>query len=127
VENARLALLALIVACGGCGTAQVYDGPRRSADEVARISGDLAINAGSPMTILLREVDDTPLSVGQSSVEVLPGKHRLLADCRIAETRSVSRHSLDVEVAAGRRYRLVGEAGPGLRECTQVTLQTVDF
>ena len=124
----RFAVIALVgVACGGCATVQLYDGPRRDADEVARITGDMSINAGSPMTIVLREVDDTPLNVGQNSVEVLPGKHRVLADCRIAETQSVSRHSIDAEVAAGRRYRLVGEAGPGLRECTQVTLQTVDF
>jgi hypothetical protein len=123
----QLAAFALVAVCSGCGTAQLYDGPQRSADEVARISGDMAINAGSPMTIVLREVDNTPLNVGQNSVEVLPGKHRLLADCRIAETQSVSRHSIDAEVAAGRRYRLVGEAGPGLRECTEVTLQKVDF
>jgi hypothetical protein len=123
----RFALLALVVACSGCGTAQLYDGERRGAHEVARISGDLRINAGSPLTVILREVDNVPLNVGQSAVEVLPGKHRLLADCRIAETESVSRHSIDAEVSAGRHYKLVAETGPGLRECTQVTLQTVDF
>jgi hypothetical protein len=123
----RLAALTAIIACSSCGTAQLYDGPRRSAIEVARISGDLRINAGSPLTVILREVDNTPLNIGQSAVEVLPGKHRLLVDCRIAETESVSRHSIDAEVSAGRHYKLVAETGPGLRECTQVTLQTVDF
>ena len=123
----RLALLALLVACSGCGTARLYDGERLGADEVARISGDLRINAGSPLTVILREVDDVPLKVGQSAVEVLPGKHRLLVDCRIAETERTSRHSIDAEVSAGRRYKLVAETGPGLRECTQVTLQTVDY
>ncbi len=123
----RLAALALIVACSGCATAQLYDGPRRAADEVARITGDLRINAGSPLTVILREVDNTPLSVGQNAVEVLPGKHRLLVDCRIAETGNVSRHSVEAEVSAGRRYRLGAETGPGLRECTEVTVQTVDF
>jgi hypothetical protein len=123
----RLAALALIVACGGCGTAQLYDGQRRPADEVARITGDLRINAGSPLTVILREVDNTPLSIGQNAVEVLPGKHRLLVDCRIAETGNVSRHSIEEEFSAGRHYRLGAETGPGLRECTQVTVQTVDF
>lgn len=123
----RLAALALIVACGGCATAQLYDGQRRPADEVARITGDLRINAGSPLTVILREVDNTPLNIGQNAVEVLPGKHRLLVDCRIAETGNVSRHSIEVEFSAGRRYRLGAETGPGLRECTQVTVQTVDF
>lgn len=123
----RLLALALFVVCSGCGTAQVYDGPRRDADEVARITGDLRINAGSPLTIVLREVDNTPLNIGQNAVDVLPGKHRFLVDCKIAETESVSRHSIEADVAGGRRYRLVAETGPGLRECTQVTLQTVDF
>jgi hypothetical protein len=123
----RLVALLVVLACNGCATAQLYDGPRRSADEVAHISGDLRINAGSPLTVVLRQVDETPLNIGQNSVDILPGKHRLLVDCRIAETENVSRHAVDVEVASGRRYKLVAEAGPGLRECTQVTLQTVDF
>jgi len=122
-----LAALTVVLVCSSCATAQLYDGPRRSADEVAHISGDLRINAGSPLTVVLRQVDETPLNIGQNSVDILPGKHRLLVDCRIAETQSVSRHAVDVEVASGRRYRLVAEAGPGLRECTDVTLQTVDF
>ena len=125
--TSRLVALLVVLACNGCATAQLYDGPRRSADEVAHISGDLRINAGSPLTVVLRQVDETPLNIGQNSVDILPGKHRLLVDCRIAETQSVSRHAVEVEVASGRRYKLVAEAGPGLRECTQVTLQTVDF
>ena len=32
------------------------------------------------MTVILREVDNTPLSIGQNAVEVLPGKHRLLVE-----------------------------------------------
>lgn len=123
----RFVALTVVLACSGCATAQLYDGPRRSAGEVAHITGDLRINAGSPLTVVLRQVDETPLNIGQNSVDILPGKHRLLVDCRIAETENVSRHAVDVEVASGRRYKLVAEAGPGLRECTQVTLQTVDF
>lgn len=123
----RLVALAFVVACSGCSTAQVYEGERRNADEVAHIAGDLRINAGSPLTVILREVDETPLNIGQNAVDVLPGKHRLLIDCKIAETGNVSRHAIDVEVSAGRHYKLVAETGPGLRECTQVTLQTADF
>jgi hypothetical protein len=59
-------------------------------------------------------------------VDVLPGSHSLLIDCRIRETNSTTRHSLDVEVWAGRRYKLVAETGPGLRECTSVRLEAVD-
>jgi hypothetical protein len=125
--NRWLAVLALLAACSGCATVQLYDGPRRTSEEVARISGDPAINAGLPVTVVLREVDNVALNVGQAAVEVLPGKHSLLVDCRIADTKRTDRHSIDAEVSAGRQYKLVAETGPGLRECTQVTLQTVDF
>jgi hypothetical protein len=122
-----VAAIAVAIVCSGCMTAQVYDGPPRGKDEVARISGDLRITAGAPLTVILREVDDRPLTVGQNAVDVLPGSHRLLVDCRIAETESVTRHSIEAEVSAGRRYKLAAETGPGLRECTNVTLRTVDF
>jgi hypothetical protein len=124
----RLVALVLVAACSGCATAQLYDGPRRSADEVARISGDPLITAGLPMRLVLRAVDDIALNPGTTNtVEVLPGAHRLLVDCVLTETGSSGRHSIEVEVSGGRHYKLVAEAGPGLRECIQVTLQTVDF
>jgi hypothetical protein len=116
----------LLVCLAGCGTVQVYDGERRGPDEVARIIGDYAITAGSPVTVTLRQVDERKLSVGQHAVEVLPGAHRLLVDCRIAETGSVSRHFIDADVYAGRRYRLAPETSPGLRECTSVSVQALD-
>lgn len=124
--NARLCVLASIVVASGCMTAQVYDGPQRDSDELARISGDPPFNAGSPLTVVLRKVDGRALSVGQTSVDVLPGSHSLLVDCRIAETRSVTRHSIDAEVSAGRRYKLSAQTGPGLRECTDVFLEAVN-
>ena len=107
----------------GCMTAQSYDGERRAPDEVAHIAGDLQVTAGAPMSLILRQVDGQTLSISQSAVEVLPGTHTLLVDCRLQETQSVSRHSIEVEVYAGRRYRLVAETGPGMRECTDVRLE----
>lgn len=107
-------------------SAQLYDGPRRDRDEVARISGDPVVTAGSPITVVLRQVDDREIGLTQTSVEVLEGRHSVLVDCRIAETKSVSRHSLDVEVFGGRHYRLRPQTGPGLRECTGVSLEAVD-
>jgi hypothetical protein len=107
-------------------TQQSYDGEKRSRDDVAHISGDLRFTAGAPLSALLRQVDGRDLSVGENAVDVLPGSHRLLVDCRIQETDSTTRHSLDVEVSAGRRYKLVAETGAGLRECTSVRLEAVD-
>lgn len=126
--NPPLPLLALTLTAtlAGCMSAQVYEGPRRDRDELARISGDLPFTAGAPISVILRRVDDQALSVGQTAVDVLPGEHQLLVDCRIAETKSVSRHTLDVEVDSGRRYRLRAEVAPGLQGCEQVTLQRVN-
>lgn len=105
---------------------QLYDGPKRDRDEVARITGDPVVTAGSPITAVLRQVDDHDIGLTQTSVEVLEGKHTLLVDCRIAETKSTSRHSLEVEVSGGRKYRLRAQSGPGLRGCAGVSLEAVD-
>lgn len=105
---------------------QLYDGPKRDRDEVARISGDPVISAGAPISVVLRQVDGHDIGVTQTAVEVLEGKHQLLVDCRIAETKRVSRHSLDVEVYGGSKYRLRAETGPALRECTSVTLESLN-
>jgi hypothetical protein len=122
----RFAILCICVVSGGCATVQMYDGERRESDEVARIQGDYPVTAGAPVSVILRQVDGRTLGVGDIAVEVLPGSHKLLVDCRIAETNSVSRHLIDAETSAGRRYRLEAETSPGLRECTAVHLQALD-
>ncbi len=127
--NFRLRLVAVAsaaLALSACMTAQTYEGPRRPRSEVAHIAGDLALSAGAPVSLLLRQVDGITLSVGQNAVDVLPGTHTLLVDCRIRETGGVSRHSIEVDVYEGRTYRLVPETGPGLRECTDVRLEAVE-
>jgi hypothetical protein len=116
------ALALAVLSCAGCRTAQSYAGERLSSAEVARISGDVPVN-GAPLAVILRKVDRRELGFSESSAEVLPGKHSLLVDCRIRETSSTSRHSLDVEVEAGRRYRLVAEAAKGLRGCVEVRIE----
>lgn len=123
---AAVAAMVAIGGIGGCMSVQLYDGPKRDPDEVARISGDPVVTAGSPITVVLRQVDGRDLSVAQTSVEVLEGKHQLLVDCRIAETKGGSRHSLEVEVFGGRKYRLRAETGPALRECAGVTLESLN-
>lgn len=117
---------AVLLLSGGCMTQQSYEGAKLPRDEVAHISGDLRFTAGAPLSVLLRQVDGRTLSVGENAVDVLPGSHNLLVDCRIQETDSTTRHSLDVEVSAGRRYKLVAETGAGLRECTSVRLEEQD-
>lgn len=126
LNTVKLGLLAMsAVLASGCSV-QLYDGVKRGKGEVARITGDPVVTAGSPVTVILRQVDERDIGLTQTSVEVLEGKHSLLVDCRIAETKSVSRHAMEVEVFGGRKYRLRAETGPALRECTGVTLESVD-
>lgn len=127
LKPVRFSLLVLAaVLVGGCMSVQLYDGPKRARDEIARISGDPVITAGSPITVVLRQVDGTDINVAQTTVEVLEGKHQLLVDCRIAETKRTSRHALEVEVFGGGKYRLRAETGPALRECSSVTLESLN-
>jgi len=120
-----LAAIAVALSLGGCVTVQGYEGGRRAADEVARISGDFRVTAGVPVSVILRQVDGRVLSAGERSVDVLAGEHRLLVDCRIAETDSVSRHAIDVTVFEGRHYKLRAQPAAGLRECESVFLEAV--
>ena len=124
----RIALMCVLAGCGlqACMTVQTYDGPRREKDEVAHISGDMQFNGNAPISVVLRRVDEHVLSVGQSAVDVLPGKHTLLVDCRIQETGGVSRFSIEHEFFAGERYKLTAETGAGLRECTAVHIEASD-
>jgi len=121
-------LIAIAPLCGGCLSTQLYDGAKRDNDEVARITGDPVITAGSPITVVLRRVDEHDIGITQTSVEVLEGEHELLVDCRVAvaENKSVSRHALKVNVYGGRKYRLRPESAAGLRGCSNVTLEAVD-
>lgn len=118
-----LVLAAALV--GGCTTTQSYDGERRDRDDVAVIRGDFRFNAGAPVAVILRQVDGRALRANERSVEVLPGEHQLLVDCRIAETRAITRHAIDAEVVAGRTYRLVAETEAGLQGCSEVRLEAV--
>jgi hypothetical protein len=110
----------------GCVSLQGYEGAKRPSDEVARISGDLRVTAGSPISVLLRQVDGHTLNLSENGVDVLPGKHTLLVDCIIRETSRTSRYSIEAEVFSGRHYRLRAETGPGMRECTAVNVEDSD-
>ncbi len=74
-----------------------------NAMTLRRSRGTTASPRARPVSVILRQVDGRTLGVGESAVEVLPGSHKLLVDCRIAETDSVSRHLIEAEIppAAG--------------------------
>lgn len=119
----RLFAVAAVVVCSvGCSTHRAYDGEPREREDIAVIEGDFRFTAGRPITLILREVDGQTLQVQNRGVEVLPGDHTLLVDCVIQETKSTTRHELQVSVAPGRRYGLTAELSPGLRGCASIEL-----
>jgi hypothetical protein len=115
------AVIASLLLLAGCMTFKGYEGPRLPLDEVARVQGDYKMRAGAPVSLLLRQVDGLTVDVRFSEVDLLPGTHSLLIDCVVAGGAG-GRHRLEVDLAAGRRYVIVSETGPGNRECTDVRL-----
>lgn len=113
----RLAALLSALACAACATQQLQPGPDAPR---AIVRADPLLNAGLPVRVRLRRVDDTALSWRASAAELPAGWHRLLVDCHVAATRSTRRFTLDVELEAGREYRLV--ARTSARDCDGVEL-----
>jgi hypothetical protein len=108
------------VALAGCATGRLYEGPPLPPDERAIVRADPALSAGLPVTLRLRQVDGRTVPLTASRVELAPGGHELLVDCRVREADSVRRFALAVELEAGGSYRLVAEATA--RNCEAVRL-----
>ena len=112
----------LVVAalCAGCTTERAYEGPPLPAGERAIVRADPIVSAGLPVQIRIRQVDGREVGLSATKVELPPGKHALVVDCRIAETGSVRRFTLEEELDAGGRYRVVADTTA--RNCEAVAL-----
>ena len=117
--------LSICLMLAGCDTLRAYEGPHRPKSELARVSGDLRIRAGAPLSLILRRVDEFTLGIRYSAVDLLPGTHELLIDCTVTESGRITRHHLAVDLEAGAHYRLVADTGPGNRECVDVQIVAV--
>ena len=104
----------------GCATERAYEGPPRPAGEVATVRADPVVSAGLPVQTRIRSVDGREVGISASKVALPPGRHVLLVDCRMAESGSVRRFTVEAELDAGRRYRL--EAQTSARNCEAVRL-----
>lgn len=113
-------LILVAVLLAGCATERLYDGPRLASDERATVRADPVFSAGAPVQLRLRQVDGREIGLSTSKVELPPGNHRLIVDCRIAESGSVRRFTLAADLGAGRRYRLVADTTA--RNCEAVEL-----
>ncbi|HEY7739191.1 MAG TPA: hypothetical protein VIB01_01115 [Steroidobacteraceae bacterium] len=104
----------------GCATERAYPGPELPPAQRAVVRADPALSAGLPVTVRLRQVDGRDVPLSAARVELAPGAHRLLVDCRVRESGAQARFALAVEVEAGGSYRLVAEATA--RNCEAVRL-----
>lgn len=114
-------LTAAALALAGCGSLQAYDGARLPAGERAVVRADPSVSAGLPVEVILRKVDDRDVPVARTAVELRPGPHRFVVDCRVREAGVVTRFVIDAEVEAGASYRL--EADATARGCREVVLR----
>jgi hypothetical protein len=116
-----LTLRALVLLAGlasaACSTQQLPAGPVAGR---AIVRADPAVSAGLPVQVRLRQVDDVAVSWRAAAAGLPAGRHRLLVDCRVMATRSTGRFALEVELEAGREYRLVARASA--RDCDGVEL-----
>ncbi len=113
MSRIRSRLLTTMLACAvlaGCGSYRAYEGPALPRAERARVAADPSFSAGLPVQVILRKVDDREVPLGRSAVELAPGRHVFIVDCRLAETGSATRFVLEAEVDAGAEYRLEAEA-----------------
>ena len=82
---------------------------------------DPVVSAGAPVQVRLRQVDGREVGLAASQVELPPGKHEFLVDCRVAESGSVRRFTVEAASSKpGGRYRLVADATA--RNCEAVAL-----
>jgi uncharacterized lipoprotein len=117
----QAAVLGGALCLSGCGTLRAYDGDRLDADDYAVVRGDPSVSAGLPVQVILRKVDDYDVPVTKTAVELRPGSHSFLVDCRVPEAGAVTRFEITAEVVPGGRYRLVADANA--RGCLGVDLQ----
>ena len=113
-------LLLAAVFLGACATERHYDGPPLSKSERAIVRADPVVSAGLPVQLRLRQVDGHEIAFSSSAVELAPGAHTFLVDCRVQESGAVSRFVVESELDAGGRYRLVAKAST--RNCEAVEL-----
>jgi len=118
----HLALAASLVAASlaSCATERFYEGPPLPKADRAIVRADPVMSAGLPVQLRLRQVDGRDVALSSSAVELAPGPHEFLVDCRVEESGSVRRFAIETVLDAGGRYRFVAKAST--RNCEAVEL-----
>ncbi len=114
-------LILLVAAMGaGCTIQRVYPGPDLPRSAAAIVRADPAFSAGLPVQLRLRQADGRKIALHASAIELPPGHHSLLVDCRVLESRVTRRFVVEADLEAGLEYRLVARATA--RNCDAVEL-----
>lgn len=116
----RTLILLALAATVACTTQRIYPGPGASPEAGAIVRADPAFSAGLPVQVRLRKAGDRRISLGASAIELPPGRHDLLVDCRVLESGVTRRFVVEADLEAGREYRLVARASA--RNCDAVEL-----
>jgi len=116
----RMLVLLAAVASAGCVTQRVYPGPALPPGARAIVHADPAFSAGLPVQLRLRQVGERKIALHASAIELPPGRHSLLVDCRVLESGVTRRFVVEGDLEAGREYRLVARASA--RICDAVEL-----
>ncbi len=94
--------------------------PALPRDASAIVRADPAFSAGLPVQVRLRKAGERKIAFHASAVELPPGHHSLLVDCRVLESGVTRRFVVEADLEAGREYRLVARAST--RNCDAVEL-----
>lgn len=113
------ALLAALL-LGGCATERAYEGPPVPRADRAVVRADPVLSAGLPVEVRIRRADGRAIGFATSRVELLPGRHHFVIDCRVSASGAVRRFTLEEDLEAGGRYRVVAQATA--RNCEAVAL-----
>lgn len=107
----KIGLIALILLCSCATTKQLYQGEKRSEEDVVRVVGMDAMNPMNNMFgTSITEFDGKILDPSQSQLEFLPGRHTLviqLTNVGIVDGKK----TVTKEFKAGERYLIAIQFG----------------
>ena len=108
MKNLAIAVIAslVVIAATGCAATRGYDGPPRSREQVAVITG--IDDAG--ITVLVRKVDGKVVQnfrKASSEIEVLPGRHEIETSCWMKGIRGSEGIKNSIDAQAGADYQIL--------------------
>ncbi|MEX1108990.1 MAG: hypothetical protein WEC00_08780 [Dongiaceae bacterium] len=115
----RMLVCLIAAASVACATQRVYPVALPPGTR-AIVRADPALSAGLPVQLRLRQVGDRKIALHANAVELPPGRHSLLVDCRVLESGVTHRFVVEADLEAGGEYRLVARASA--RNCDAVEL-----